>query len=229
VQGEVEKALRQLQWQGKRILSAGRTDSGVHASGQVIVFDLDWKHTDLELRQAINACLPDDIVARNVQKVQARFDPRRHAESRCYQYRIFFQDVRDPLRERYAWRVWPPANQDVLEQASDLFLGRHDFRAFGTPPKAGGTTVRHILHVGWLTELAGLRFEIVGNAFLYHMVRRIMTLLVAVGQGKKSISDMKQFIDPVDSDIYVQGLAPAQGLCLVAVNYPPEKMAKIED
>jgi len=225
VQNEVEKALRRLNWQGERILSAGRTDSGVHAAGQVIAFDLEWEHSDLDLRHALNAYLPIDIAARQVKRVNPRFDPRRHAESRCYQYRIFFQDHRDPLRERYAWRVWTSADLSRMNQAAQPMLGKHDFRAFGTPPKAGGTTVREIQNAGWSQASNDLMFEVVGNAFLYHMVRRMVSLMVEVGQGKKEVGEILSFLDPQDPEIYVQGLAPAQGLCLTAVNYPSVKLA----
>ena len=225
MQEEVEKALRRLHWKDKRILAAGRTDTGVHATGQVIVFDLDWNHTELELRQAINAYLPMDIVAREVRRVNARFDPRRHAESRCYQYRIFFEELRNPMRERYAWRVWPAADIDLLEQACRMLIGEHDFRAFGTPPRAGGSTIRKIEKTGWKLRSDELQFEVIGNAFLYHMVRRMVTLQIAIGQGKMNILELPTYLDPITPEIYVQGLAPAQGLCLTEVKYPKEKLA----
>ena len=225
MQNEVEKALRRLHWKGNRILSAGRTDAGVHATGQVIAFDLEWKHSELDLKQALNAYMPADVVAQEVRRVNNRFDPRRHAVSRCYQYRIFFQDHRDPLRERYAWRVWPPVDLAMVNRAAEPLIGKHDFRAFGTPPRVGGTTVRVIEKIGWSLKSEELQFEVVGNAFLYHMVRRMVSMQVEIGQGKMNITDLAAFIDPVDPKIYVQGLAPAQGLFLVAVKYPPEKLA----
>jgi tRNA pseudouridine38-40 synthase len=221
VQDEVEKSLRRLYWQGRRILAAGRTDAGVHALGQVIAFDLDWKHSPDELRQALNATLPVDIVAREVRAVSARFDPRRQAVSRCYQYRLFCQEVRDPLRERYAWRIWPPAEASLLEQAAARMVGRLDFRAFGTPPQAGGSTLRTVWRSAWNSQEAGWVYEVEADAFLYHMVRRMVAIQVAVGQGKASLADLARRLDPGPED-YVQGLAPPQGLFLVSVAYPPE-------
>ena len=100
VQGEVENSLRRIGWDGRTILSAGRTDSGVHAAGQVIAFDLEWKHTLDELQAALNAHLPADIAARSVQPAAGDFHPRYAARMRCYRYRIYCQPVRDPLGER---------------------------------------------------------------------------------------------------------------------------------
>jgi tRNA pseudouridine38-40 synthase len=228
VQDEVEKALKRLQWQGKRIAAAGRTDAGVHASGQVIAFDLDWQHSTQSLCQALNAYLPEDIVVWGAQAVNHRFDPRRDAQARQYQYRIFFQEQRNPLRQRYAWRVWPPADLDLLQQAAENLLGTHDYRCFGTPPRAGGRTIRTVQQAHWQRVGADLVFEVVAQAFLYHMVRRMVALQVAFGQGKVALEEIVSYIDPPagNPDLYVQGLAPPQGLCLTRVWYPPEKLAE---
>ena len=99
VQLEVEAALRQLDWQGRTILSAGRTDSGVHASGQVIAFDLEWAHGPEELGRAMNANLPEDVAVKAVEVAAADFHPRFDATARCYRYQVLFAPQRDPLRE----------------------------------------------------------------------------------------------------------------------------------
>ncbi len=107
VQGEFEKALQRLGWPGRSAMMAGRTDAGVHAAGQVAAFDFDWAHTPEELGRALNANLPADMAVHRVQAVPAEFHPRFDAASRRYRYRLFCRNSRDPLRERYAWRVWP--------------------------------------------------------------------------------------------------------------------------
>jgi len=223
VQDEVEKALHRLNWQGKSLLAAGRTDSGVHASGQVIAFDLDWRHPVEELKAALNALLPDDIVVRQVKPAPPGFHPRRDAISRQYHYRVIFQEVRDPLRERYAWRVWPPADPRVLQQATVALIGKHDFAAFGAPPRSGGSTVRTIYQADWFQREDVWVFAVTADAFLYHMVRRMVHFLIAVGQGKESpgkVSDLLKMPEAGEPVTLVQGLAPARGLCLIAVNYP---------
>ena len=107
VQGELEKALCQLGWAGRSVLMSGRTDTGVHATGQVASFDLDWSHSDEELVRALNVALPADMAVHQARMVHPKFHPRFDALSRRYRYRLFCQPLRDPLRERFAWRVWP--------------------------------------------------------------------------------------------------------------------------
>lgn len=221
VQGVVEAALRQLGWQGRSILSAGRTDAGVHASGQVIALDLEWRHSPEALRAAMNANLPPDVAAKSVELAEPDFHPRYHALARRYRYRIFCRPVRDPLLERYAWRVWPPVELEPLQQAAAFLTGSHDFAAFGTPPRLGGATVREVFQVGWEQNGSNLTFEILANAFLYHMVRRLVSFQVAIGQGELQAHAMSEHLKG-GSQTFVQGLAPPQGLTLVEVIYPSQ-------
>ena len=222
MQSEVELALRSLGWQGRHIQIAGRTDSGVHARGQVVAFDLEWNHPLEALRQALNAHLPEDVAARQVALAPAGFDPRRHARSRTYVYRLFFDSARDPLRERYAWRLWPSLLIEPLQQAASLLVGEHDFAAFGAPPRAGCSTVRSVFQSEWQPEASGLAYQVTANAFLYHMVRRMAALMVAVAQGRmalETLANLVQLPQQGSQTITVQGLAPAQGLFLEEVNY----------
>jgi tRNA pseudouridine38-40 synthase len=218
VQYEVEKALRQLNWQGRTLLAAGRTDTGVHASGQVITFDLDWNHPDVELLRALNAYLPEDVAARQVCQAAKDFHPRFDAVSRTYLYRIYCQPNRDPLLERYAWRVWPAAELEGLQAAAGYLPGIHDFAAFGTPPKAGGSTIRTVYQADWNLKDPYLEFTIKADAFLYHMVRRLVSLQVEIGQGRLPHERMHQYLEG-ESATALQGLAPPQGLTLAEVNY----------
>jgi tRNA pseudouridine38-40 synthase len=218
VQGTVEAALRRIGWQGKSVLAAGRTDTGVHASGQVISFDHDWKHSPEDLLAAINANLPPDVAVRTVELTKTNFHPRFDALARCYHYRGFCQPVRDPLRERYAWRIWPAAELGLMQSAAQQLLGKHDFAAFGTPPQAGGTTIREIFFANWRQEVDGLVFEISANAFLYHMVRRLVGFQIAIGQGNLEPNAVRRCLENSKQEL-VRGLAPPQGLTLVDVSY----------
>ncbi len=224
VQGAVEAALRQIGWQGLTILSAGRTDTGVHASGQVIAFDLDWVHSPEALQAAMNANLPPDVSARAVAPAQPDFHPRYAALARRYRYRIFCESVRDPLRERYAWRVWPAIAPERLQRAASYLAGEHDFAAFGTPPRAGGKTVRKVFQASWRADADGLTFEIAANAFLYHMVRRLVQIQVEVGQGGLEPEEVRICLGN-GLPGQVKGLAPPQGLTLVDVIYRLEELA----
>jgi len=223
VQGEIEAALRRIGWQGTALLSAGRTDAGVHASGQVIAFDLDWKHDPLSLLAALNANLPGDVAAREVCLTGGDFHPRFEALARRYRYRIFCSPLRDPLRERYAWRVWRTADLEQLQQAAKLLLGWHDFGAFGSPPGGRGGTVRQIYHADWTAktddqENEDILFEIIGNSFLYRMVRRLVSLQVQIGQGDLEIEMLARCLESGEKKL-VRTLAPPNGLSLVEVIY----------
>ena len=224
VQGELEKALAELGWTERSILLSGRTDTGVHATGQVATADLDWSHADEELLRALNSLLPSDISVSSVQVADEEFHPRFDATSRLYQYRLFCQPLRDPIQERFMWRVWPLVDGDSLVEAAQQLLGTHDFSAFGSPTTPKSTTVRTVIKAEWTqTAENEWQFEVQANAFLYRMVRRMVFLQVAVAQGKISVEAIsgslaKQETAESRSGL-PSGLAPAHGLTLVRVEY----------
>jgi tRNA pseudouridine38-40 synthase len=225
VQGELEKVLCKLGWTGRSVLMSGRTDTGVHATGQVAAFDLDWPHSDEELVRALNAALPADLAVHQARMVHTKFHPRFDASSRCYRYRLFCQPLRDPLRERFAWRIWPSVNGETLANIAKFFLGTHDFSAFGSPTTPGGGTVRTVMKVEWSqTGEDEWHFDVQADAFLYRMVRRLVFAQVAVAKGKVSAeviarSLAKQSSVGRRSEKLPAGLAPAHGLTLVEVAY----------
>lgn len=225
IQGTVEKALKKINWHGNSILAAGRTDAGVHATGQVITVDLDWTHTNADLRNALNANLPRDIAAREVWAVPADFHPRFDAVTRKYKYNILCQEFRDPLRERFAWRSWSPPDLSLLQVASRHIIGEHDFSAFGTPPQEGGRTRLTISQVQWNQAEDMIVFEIVSKAFLYQMVRRLVAVQVLIGQHKIDMQELTQRLDPSSTRMnnhhqcLFQQVAPPHGLILCEVSY----------
>jgi tRNA pseudouridine38-40 synthase len=222
-QAELEKALRKVGWQGRSVLLAGRTDTGTHASGQVAAFDLDWAHSPAKLQAALNAHLPHDMAVRSVQAAEDDFHPRFDAISRRYRYRLFCADVRDPLRERYAWHVWPAVTD--LTSLAEIWPGAHDFAAFGSPPHPGGSSVRTVFSAAWTNQADEWAFDVRANAFLYRMVRRLVYVQVAVGQGRLSTEvlaralDSKPEVREAAKAELPAGLAPACGLTLVEVRY----------
>ncbi len=224
VQGVVEEALRRLGWEGSSILAAGRTDAGVHAHGQVIAFDLDWRHSPEALRNALNANLPSDVAARAVCEAAADFHPRYDARARQYCYYLFYDAVRHPLRERYAWRVWPVPSAEALRRTAALFVGSHDFARFGRPMKPDGSTERTVWRAEWLPREEGWVFRIVADAFLYHMVRRLVYVQVAVAQGRLSAEAVAQAVLGEPLPPTGQGLAPSAGLSLTAVCYDEDNL-----
>jgi len=225
VQGELEKALSKLGWTASSVIMSGRTDTGVHAMGQVVAFDLDWPHTDEDLVRALNATLPFDLAVQNAQIAHARFHPRFDAEARRYQYRLFCQPIRQPIRESFAWRVWPAIDGEKLCATAQLFLGRHDFSAFGSPTTPKGRTVRTVMKAEWVqAEKDEWHFEVQADAFLYRMVRTLVFVQVAVAQGKVSAEAVARTLaNPAKTALRNEkipaGLAPAHGLTLVEVTY----------
>jgi tRNA pseudouridine38-40 synthase len=225
VQGELEKALKELGWTGRSVILSGRTDTGVHATGQIASADLHWSHPDDDLLRALNAALPLDLAVHQVRMVDQKFHPRFDASSRSYRYSLFCRPLRQPLRERFAWRVWPEIDPDLLADAAKLLLGKHDFAAFGSPTTPKGTTVRTVMKATWLqVEKDEWQFEVQADAFLYRMVRRLVFVQVVVAQGKLSDEAVaRSLAEPVPvgkrSEI-PSGLAPAHGLALVEVTYP---------
>lgn len=217
VQLEVENALRRMGWEGRSILASGRTDCGVHGGGQVITFDLTWGHPVETLLKALNAHLPQDIGARSAKEVDPSFHPRFDALRRTYRYQLYFQPFRDPLQERFAWRVWPKPDLKLAENSAELLLGQHDFQAFGSPMKPGGSTIRLVTGSEWTQTPNGWVYEITANAFLYHMVRRIVYLQVMVAMQKMDLAELEQCI--VHAAPGYPGMAPANGLVLAAVQY----------
>jgi tRNA pseudouridine38-40 synthase len=156
--------------------------------------------------------------------VDAKFHPRFDATSRRYRYRLFCQPLRDPIRERFAWRVFPAIQGKTLADAAKQFIGTHDFSAFGSPTSPRGTTVRTVMKVEWTQSAEDeWHFEVQADAFLYRMVRRLVFVQVAVAQGKVPVEAIarslaKQVAAEKRSGL-PSGLAPAHGLTLVEVEY----------
>jgi tRNA pseudouridine38-40 synthase len=221
IQGELEAALARInRGEAVTVLGAGRTDTGVHASGQVIAFNLEWRHGSETLERALNAHLPRTIAARLVVECDQNFHPRYSAKGRRYRYSLYQSAVRSPLRGRYAWQVMPGLQIEAMQRASEFLLGRKDFAAFGSAPEEDGHTVREITEARWeiLDGGAGLNFYIAADAFLFRMVRSIVGTLKKVGTGEISPVEFSKIVTSADRS---QGanIAPPNGLCLIEVLY----------
>jgi tRNA pseudouridine38-40 synthase len=217
VQLVLEEALRQLDWQEKSILCAGRTDTGVHATGQVVSFGLEWKHSLDDLRNALNARLPDDVSILKADNAPQEFHPRFDALSRSYEYQVYFSPARNPLKDRTAWRIWPEIEIERLQETSPWFLGIHDFSSFGGPMKPGASTIREIHESNWRQENEGLVYRVTANAYLYHMIRRIVWQQVLCATGRLSLIELMGGIEKAAP--LPPGMAPPNGLNLVKVSY----------
>lgn len=231
-QGELEGALAQLTGEATQVEGAGRTDSGVHASGQVVTFSSAASHREATWLRALNALLPADIAVRAVRQVADDAHARKSALSRSYRYRIVCDPVRDPLRERYAWRTHERLNVQAMQAAAERLIGERDFGAFGSSPRDSradgyrGHTVRTMLQAecGWRTPAGDappdeVECRFTANAFLTGMVRRLVGTLMLVGAGRVSVDDFQRILE-ARAKAHPGILAPAQGLCLTGVHYP---------
>ncbi|MCA9907031.1 MAG: tRNA pseudouridine(38-40) synthase TruA [Anaerolineae bacterium] len=224
IQGMVESAIEKVTQQRVTVIGAGRTDTGVHAEGQVISFDVVWRHDDEALLRAINANLPDDIALQDIRQHEG-FHPRFDAVARVYRYTVVQAAQRQPLLRYRAWQIVRALDDASMVEAASLLVGVHDFAAFGKPPQ-GTNTVREIYRSQWDTKPTqyGIMHEyrIEATAFLQHMVRRIVSSLIAVGQGTLTIA---QFSGALTSGEMLDGvtLAPPHGLVLEAVRYPTDE------
>jgi tRNA pseudouridine38-40 synthase len=218
VQGDIETVLATVLGQSPTVYGAGRTDTGVHATGQVIAFDANWAHPTDALERAININLPRDIAVREIARCETRFSPRFEAVSRTYEYTAYVSAVRNPLRDRFACQIESVLDLDAMNLAAKAFLGEHDFAAFGSPTTDTDNTVRRVIRAEWRLSGDTLVFTIEANAFLYRMVRRIVNALFKVGRGKLTIADVIEALASKDQN-RITGLAPACGLCLVNVSY----------
>jgi len=219
VQDEIEKALKALGWGDKSILFAGRTDSGVHAEEQVVAFSLNWQHDSLQLMKAINDHLPSDVSVLQISECYDGFHPRFDAKERYYRYQIYVNETRRPLFDRYYWRIWPAPHRDIIEEASREFVGQHDFQKLGCKvPDDNLDIMRTVSSIDWLyKEDNKILFFIRAQSFLYHMVRRIVFILIKAGQNKIQLSEIQK--GDLGFSELPAGIAPARGLFLEKVIY----------
>ena len=229
-QGTLEAAIERIAGVAIPVEAAGRTDSGVHATGQVVSFAAPEKLSAESWRRALNALLPEDIAVRAVVFAPDAFAARWSALSRSYVYRIHRGAAPDPLRVRYVWRVTHPLDVAAMAAAAGQLLGERDFGAFGSSPRDRrddgyrGHTVREMMVAECRPSSRypdELECAFTANAFLTGMVRRLVGTLVRVGEGKLSVAEFQGILEAAEK-AHPGAAAPARGLCLTGVAYPPE-------
>ncbi len=217
VQGVLEEALLQVTRQATRVIGSGRTDTGVHAQGQVIGFRTPWRHSLPDLQRAMNAVLPSDVVVREIGVAAPDWHARFSARRRFYRYTVLNQPWRSPLDRRYAHLVAGPLNLDDLQAAAEVLVGVHDFASFGRPT-VGDSTVREIFSARWSQEGSRWTFDVCGNAFLRSMVRSLVGAMLQVGTGAWPVERLATVLAGQDRALAAPP-APACGLCLMRVAY----------
>lgn len=231
VQGELERALDlALRRPGHEVTVAGRTDTGVHARGQVAHVDTDEADAARVLRQ-LNGILDSDVRVHAVTPAPDGFDARFSAVWRRYAYRIADRvDLVDPLARGWVLRWGRPLDAAVMNAAAQGLLGEHDFASF-CKRREGATTVRALLDLGWARDADGLLVATVrADAFCHHMVRSLVGCLIAVGEGRRAPGWAAEVLARGARDPAVS-VVPAHGLVLEEVCYPPDDQlaARVEE
>ena len=219
VQERLEVAVAEVANAAVDVVCAGRTDAGVHASGQVAHFDATAERSERSWLLGINSLLPDDINLTWVQPVDDVFHARFSATSRSYRYVILNRLVRSALNRNRAWWLHQSLDAQKMHAAAQLLTGKHDFSAFRAAGCQASTAVREIESISVTRNGDWLTLDVTANAFLQHMVRNIMGSLVAVGEAERSIEWPGEVLESRDRK-QAGMAAPAHGLTLVRVTYP---------
>jgi len=219
VQGVVEESLRRLLDHPVRVTGGSRTDSGVHALGQVASFRTTTRLSPDQIRRGLNALLPADVAAREAAEAPAEFNARRSAKGKLYAYRILNREERSAFERGYAWHLREPLDLEAMRRAGRDFLGRHDFSAFRASSCQAKDPVRVVRRLE--VKAPGddrIAIEIEGTAFLQHMARTMVGTLVEIGQGKRPVESVAGLLESGDRTL-AGPTAPAQGLYLVRIFY----------
>ena len=222
VEGELNKAINALTGETIEVIGASRTDSGVHAKGNVAVFDTESTVPADRFMYALNSLLPEDISVVESKEVVADFHPRHCSSIKTYEYRIFVSRINDPLKRRYAYRF--PTDLDVkrMDEAAKYLIGEHDFKSFCCVRTQAETTVRKIYSADVFHDGDDIVIRVSGAGFLYNMVRIIAGSLMEVGSGKKEPQHIKEVLDGTDRTLAGPTAEP-QGLTLFNIEFADEQ------
>jgi tRNA pseudouridine38-40 synthase len=220
VQGELEAALSRLADRPRSVLGSGRTDTGVHATGQVASVDMPRQWTADRLHRSLNSVLPGDIWVADIRQVHNDFHPRYDAVARTYAYRVgTAPEARSPFHRRWCWPLGDDLDTEVLRKAATTLTGEHSFLAFaktGQPERGDRCTVAAARWEAW--EL-GPSFVITADRYLHHMVRYLVGTMVDMARGRRPPSDLPGLLAHAP-DLETSPPAPPEGLFLTRVEYP---------
>jgi len=228
IQGILEKTWKKLTGEVITLSTAGRTDTGVHAAGQVVNFFSNTSIPIEKIPKAFNSLLPPDIRILAARVEDDHFNARRSARWKRYDYRIDNRPIADVFIRRYAYHVPQKLNVEAMAEAAALFQGKHNFKAFCASGGASKTFERTLYHCKVTQQGPLITICCVGDGFLYNMVRIIAVTLIDVGKGRIQVSDIPAIIASQDRTKAGE-TAPAQGLTLTYVNYTGEPPSDIFD
>ena len=219
IQGKLEAILGKMTGLGfVQVDGSGRTDSGVHALGQVANFKIDTEMTKEQVMDYINQYLPEDIGVISIAEMPERFHSRLNAKGKTYRYRIWNSPLPCVFERKYVHVVAEKLDVNAMKKAAACFVGKHDFKAFTSNKKSKKSTVRSIESIAIERNDNELVLTYNGDGFLYHMVRILTGTLIEVGLGKRSPESIPELLEHGTRDMAGE-LAPAKGLCLVEVRY----------
>lgn len=219
VQQVLNEALSDLMGEEIRTIGASRTDAGVHALGNVAVFDTRARMPADRVSFALNTRLPEDIRIQSSCEVPSDFHPRFTDTIKTYEYRILNRTFPDPTRRLNSLHWYGKLELEAMKEAAQYLVGEHDFKSFATAVPKVERTVRHIYEIKLTKEDDMIRIQITGNGFLYNMVRIITGTLIEVGKGTYPPDEIKQILAARDRE-KAGPTARALGLTLVQIRYP---------
>lgn len=220
VQGVLEAALSKLADRPRTIIGSGRTDTGVHATGQVFSVDMAESWTPRALRKSLNALLPGDVWIESAERAESNFHPRYDALRRTYRYEVGTRpEAASPFHRRWCWPLTDPVEVDMLTRAAGAIPGERSFLAFAKAgqPERGDRCAVHLAE--WTKTDLGLRFTITADRYLHHMVRYLVGTMIDIGRGRRPLDDMARLLD-AQPEAVTSPPAPASGLFLHRVEYP---------
>jgi tRNA pseudouridine38-40 synthase len=218
IQEAIERAIHQVSQATVCVIGAGRTDSGVHALGQVASFctDRDWPASNW--MRALNAVLPKDIAVRSSSLMDTRFHAQHDARGKLYAYRIFHRPARPTVDRAFVWHIYRPLNEAAMQQAAATLIGEQDFSSFEGSLTENNNPICHLQRLAVICHGDQILIEAYADRFLKHMVRAMVGTVVEVGLGKRTPDSLTEVLRARDRSAAGQ-TAPPHALCLMRVDY----------
>jgi tRNA pseudouridine38-40 synthase len=229
IQTLIQRSLETVLRHPVNLTGAGRTDAGVHATGQTAHFDSDRDADPYRLRYSLNALLPSDIRIVAIEPEASCFHARYSAVGKVYHYHLHLGPVADPITRLYQTLVHGPFDKEAVKQAAKQFIGKHDFIAFANESHKGAAahdSIRTLYRLDVVEQPGGLRLEFEGNGFLYKMVRNITGTLLDVAMQRRDPQEIKGLLQQKER-CQSGPTAPAQGLFLVKVQYENNEGSRV--
>jgi tRNA pseudouridine38-40 synthase len=218
IQEAIERAIRQVTQTTVSVIGAGRTDSGVHARGQVASFRIEHDWPASSWMRALNAVLPKDIAVRSSTLMDDRFHAQHDARGKLYTYRILHRPARPTIDRAFVWHIYKPLDHAAMQQAAATLIGSQDFSSFEGSLTDNNNPICHLQRLAVIRHDDQILIEAYANRFLKHMARAIVGTVVEVGLGKRAPDSLTEVLRARDRSAAGQ-TAPPQGLYLMRVDY----------